>query len=107
MNNLYSLAILDKVSFLWRFLSDFVESLSMSLTSAIQFATVAHIEVNMTLYYCISQLDLQKKVRIEFLPGGNSHRMLVALPRRCKVASPSLSYKSFFGNLTCIQLTGE
>ena len=67
----------------------------------------AHIEVNMTLYYCISQLDLEKKVRIEFLPGGNSHRMLVALPRRCKVASPSLSYKSFLGNLTCIQLTGE
>ena len=31
----------------------------------------AHIEVNMTLYYCISQLDLEKKVRIEFLPGGN------------------------------------
>jgi len=62
------------VSFLWRFLSDFVESLSMSLTTAIQFTTVAHIEVN-----------IEKKVRIEFLPGGESHRMLVALPRGGKL----------------------
>ena len=65
--------------------SDFVESLSMSLSSAIQFTTVAHIEVNMTLYYCISQLDLEKTVRIEFLPGGNSRRLLVALPRGVKL----------------------
>ena len=73
------------MSFLWRFLSDFVESLSMSLMSAVQFTSVAHIEVNMTLYYCISQLDLEKKVRIEFLPGGNSLRMLVTLPKGLKL----------------------
>ena len=78
VNNLYNLAIWDKVRHFYGVFSPIDECCSVYL-SGIHWSK--HDVV--LLYQSTRSWEerRQPKVRIEFLPGGDSHRMLVALPR--------------------------